>query len=330
MLKIGVIGAGHLGKIHIRQIKEIPAYQLTGFYDSDPATAEAVSAEMQIKAYPSIEELIKDVDVVDVVVPTLFHYDCVTAALKQSKHVFVEKPLASNVNEAKNLVALAREANVKTQVGHVERFNPAFLAIKDKCDAPMFIEAHRLAQFNPRGTDVSVVLDLMIHDIDIVLSLVKSGVKRISASGVAVVSETPDIANARIEFDNGCVANLTASRISLKNMRKVRLFQKDAYISIDMLTQKAEVVRIKEAVLGESQDGNTFSMVIDMGENKPKRQIYLETPEVKANNAIRMELTTFADAIMNNQPTRVTIEDGAKALEVAHKVIEKISLIHTA
>ncbi|HXB12831.1 MAG TPA: Gfo/Idh/MocA family oxidoreductase, partial [Bacteroidia bacterium] len=301
-----------------------------GFYDSDAQTAKTVSAEMQVKAYDSIAELIKDVDVVDVVVPTLYHYDCVTAALKQSKHVFVEKPLASSITEAKNLVALAREANVKTQVGHVERFNPAFLAIKDKTDAPMFIEAHRLAQFNPRGTDVSVVLDLMIHDIDIVLSMVKSGVKRISASGVAVVSETPDIANARIEFDNGCVANLTASRISLKNMRKVRLFQKDAYISIDMLTQKAEVVRIKEAVEGASPDGNAFSMVIDMGENKPKKQIYLETPEVKANNAIRMELSTFADAILNNQPTRVTIEDGAKALEVAHKIIEKISLIHTA
>jgi predicted dehydrogenase len=328
MLKIGVIGAGHLGKIHIRQIKEIPQYQLIGFYDANPEVAETVAAELQVKIYDDFDQLISEVDVVDVVVPTIHHYDYVMAALKQSKHVFVEKPLAGTVAEAKNLVALAQEANVKTQVGHVERFNPAFLAIKDKCDNPMFIEAHRLAQFNPRGTDVSVVLDLMIHDIDIVLSLVKSGVKRISASGVAVVSDTPDIANARIEFDNGCVANLTASRISLKNMRKVRMFQKDAYISIDMLTQKTEMVRMKD--LPENGTPDPQAMMIDMGPNKPRKQIYLEMPPVSPNNAIRMELATFAESIINKLPTRVTIEDGAKALEVAHKVIEKISLIHAA
>lgn len=325
MLKIGVVGAGHLGKIHLRQIKEIPEYQLVGFYDSNPAAASAVSAELQVVAFPSMDELINAVDVVDVVVPTLHHYECVMAALKKSKHVFVEKPLAENVAEAKNLVALAHEANVKTQVGHVERFNPAFIAIKDMCDNPMFIEAHRLAQFNPRGTDVSVVLDLMIHDIDIVLSLVKSGVKRISASGVPIVSSTPDIANARIEFDNGCVANLTASRISLKKMRKIRMFQKDAYISVDMLTHKTEVVRIKDVVEGQEHDPR--SMVIDFGNDGKKKQIYLEMPEIAPNNAIKMELSTFAEAIKNNSQTVVTIEDGAKALEVAHKVIEKIKLI---
>jgi len=325
MLKIGVIGAGHLGKIHIKQIKEIPAYQLVGFYDSDASVASAVSAELQVEAYTSLTELISSVDVVDVVVPTIYHYDCVTAALKKSKHVFVEKPLAGKLSEAKRLVSLASEANVKTQVGHVERFNPAFIAVKNMCDNPMFIEAHRLAQFNPRGTDVSVILDLMIHDIDIVLSLVKSGVKRISASGVPIVSSTPDIANARIEFDNGCVANLTASRISMKKMRKIRMFQKDAYISVDMLMHKAEVVRIKDAAEGNEND--PAAMTIDFGKDRAKKQIYLETPEVIANNAIKTELATFADAIINNRPTVVTMEDGAKALEVAHKIIDKINLI---
>lgn len=328
MLKIGVIGAGHLGKIHLKQIKEIPAYHLVGFYDSDAKVAETVAAEMQVPAFHSMEELIKAVDVVDVVVPTLYHYDCVTAAIKQSKHVFVEKPLANTLEEGRKLVDLAREANVKTQVGHVERFNPAFLAVKDKCDHPMFIEGHRLAQFNPRGTDVSVVLDLMIHDIDIILSLVKSNVKKISASGVAVVSESPDIANARIEFDNGCVANLTASRISLKNMRKLRLFQKDAYISIDMLAHKTEVVRIKD-VVGNDDQASMFAMVIEVGKNNKKKQIILDNPAVVPNNAIRMELSTFAESIINNHPTRVTIEDGMKAMDVAYKVIEKINYLHT-
>jgi len=327
MLKIGVIGAGHLGKIHIKQIKEIPAFQLIGFFDSDATVCQSVSAELQVKAFSSMEELIKAVDVVDIVVPTIYHFECAMAAIKQSKHVFIEKPLAGTVAEAKSLVALANEANVKAQVGHVERFNPAFLAVSDKCDHPMFIEAHRLAQFNPRGTDVSVVLDLMIHDIDIILSVVKSDVKRVSASGVAIVSETPDIANARIEFDNGCVANLTASRISLKNMRKIRMFQKDAYISVDMLAHKTEVVKIKDVANDAPLD--PFSMTIEVGKDKKKKQIYLEQPAIHANNAIRMELSTFADSIVNNLPTRVTIEDGAKALEVAYKVIEKINFLQT-
>ena len=327
MLKIGVLGAGHLGKIHIRQIKELPVYQLVGFYDSDPAVCKTVSEELNVEAFPTALDLIKAVDVVDVVVPTIAHHDYVTAALRQFKHVFIEKPLATNTTEAKALVALAREANVKTQVGHVERFNPALLAVRDKVDSPMFIEAHRLAVFNPRGTDVSVILDLMIHDIDIVLSLVKSDVKRISASGVSIVSDTPDIANARIEFDNGCVANLTSSRISLKNMRKIRMFQKDAYISIDLMTHKTEIVRIKELGENEEPEGGMFNMVIEPANSKTKKQIYMENAPVTPNNAIRMELEEFAKAILNDTPTWVTIEEGAKALHVANRVIEKINFI---
>ncbi|HTB31531.1 MAG TPA: Gfo/Idh/MocA family oxidoreductase [Bacteroidia bacterium] len=325
MLKIGVIGAGHLGKIHLKQIREIPQYELSGFFDSDPEVAKTVSREMNVHAFPSVLELIKNVDVVDVVVPTIAHCEYATIALRQFKHVFIEKPLAGTVEEAKALVSLAREANVKTQVGHVERFNPAFLAVKDRCDNPMFIEAHRLAVFNPRGTDVSVILDLMIHDIDIVLSLVKSDIKRISASGVSVVSDTPDIANARIEFDNGCVANLTSSRISLKNMRKIRMFQKDAYISMDLLSHKTEVVKIKE--MSDDEDEGMFSMVIDQGNGRPKKQLALENPPVVPNNAIRMELSEFAESIIHNKPTIVTIEDGAKALDTANKIIERINFI---
>ena len=226
MLKIGVLGAGHLGKIHLRLIKEIPQYELVGFYDPNPESAAKVSEEYETHAFESVQALIDACDVIDIVTPTLSHYECAAQAIKNSRHIFIEKPVTNTIEEAKSLMHLAEEANVKVQVGHVERFNPAFTAAQPYFNKPMFIEGHRLAQFNPRGTDVSVVLDLMIHDIDIILSVVKSNIKRISASGVAVVSDTPDIANARIEFDNGCVANLTASRISMKNMRKSRFFPK--------------------------------------------------------------------------------------------------------
>lgn len=321
MLKIGVLGAGHLGKIHIRLIKEIPGYQLVGFFDPDPEISAKVSAEFGIKAYGSAADLIDKCDVLDIVTPTLYHYDLAVLALRKSKHIFIEKPLTHTVTEGKSLVQLAKEANVKVQVGHVERFNPAFLAAKSILDEPMFIETHRLAQFNPRGTDVSVILDLMIHDIDIVLSLVKANIRRISASGVAVVSETPDIANARIEFDNGAVANLTASRISLKNMRKSRFFRKDAYISVDFLEKKVSIVRMKNV---EGPVDDPFAMLIDLGAGKGKKQIWFESPNVDPTNAIKMELETFGDAIRNNTKPLVPIEDGFAALEVAHKIIEQL------
>ena len=247
MIRIGVLGAGHLGKIHIKLLKQIPEFELVGFFDPNKKKTAKAEEEFGIKSFESIQQLVAEVDAVDVVTPTLSHYECAALALKNSKHVFVEKPITNTVEEAKDLIRLAEEANVKVQVGHVERFNPAFIAARPYCKHPMFIESHRLAQFNPRGTDVSVVLDLMIHDIDIILSMVNSNVKQISASGVAVVSDTPDIANARIEFDNGCVANLTSSRISMKNMRKSRFFQKDAYISVDFLDKVCEVVKMKNA-----------------------------------------------------------------------------------
>ncbi|MDF2436716.1 MAG: oxidoreductase [Bacteroidota bacterium] len=321
MIKIGVLGAGHLGKIHIRLLKEIDRYQLIGFYDPDKENAAAVEKEFGIKYFESIDELISEVDAVDIVTPTITHYDCASKAIKKSKHVFIEKPVTNTIEEAKSLIGLSKEANVKVQVGHVERFNPAFIAGKSYCSNPMFIETHRLAQFNPRGTDVSVVLDLMIHDIDIILSVVKSNIKRISASGVAVVSESPDICNARVEFDNGCVANLTASRISMKNMRKSRFFQKDAYISIDFLDKKVDVIRLKN-IEGEA---DPLAVTIDLG-NKGSKQIYFENPDISPTNAIKMELETFADSIISNTTPRVSIDDGYKALDVAYKIIDKMKV----
>jgi predicted dehydrogenase len=322
MLKIGVLGAGHLGKIHIKCIKEIKDYKLIGFNDPDDANAEKVEKEFGVKRFLSLDELVDAVDVVDIVTPTVSHFDCASTALRKFRHVFIEKPIVTTLEEAKELIKIAGEANVKVQVGHVERFNPAFLAAEPYFNKPMFIETHRLAQFNPRGTDVPVILDLMIHDIDIILSVVNSNIRKISASGVAVVSDTPDIANARIEFDNGCVANLTASRISIKNMRKSRFFQRDAYISVDFLTKELEVVRIKDA----DKSGNVpMGFMLDLGPGKGSKQISFTKPEIKPTNAIRAELESFYNAITTNTVPSVTINDGYSALEVAHKVIEKIN-----
>ncbi len=322
MIKIGILGAGHLGKIHIRLLKEIENFEVIGFYDANPEAAKLVEQEFEIKCFDSIEELLDLVDAVDIVTPTITHYTCASKAIKKSKHIFIEKPVTNTIEEAKTLIGLSKEANVKVQVGHVERFNPAFMAAREYCSNPMFIETHRLAQFNPRGTDVSVVLDLMIHDIDIILSVVKSNIKRISASGVAVVSDTPDIANARIEFDNGCVANLTASRISMKNMRKSRFFQKDAYISVDFLDKKVDVISLKNV----EGDIDPLAVTIDLGKDKGSKQIFFENPIISPTNAIKMELEAFANSIINNTTPLVSIDDGYKALDVAYKIIEKMKI----
>ncbi|WP_370390896.1 Gfo/Idh/MocA family protein [uncultured Winogradskyella sp.] len=318
MLKAGVLGAGHLGKIHLRLLQQSNKYDLVGFYDADEENAKRVIDEFGYRYFKTIDELIEAVDVVDIVTPTLSHYECAKKAIKKGKHIFIEKPITNTVEEAETIRTLVAEHGVKGQVGHVERFNPAFLAVKDKIENPMFIETHRLAEFNPRGTDVPVVLDLMIHDIDIILSVVNSPIKHISASGVSVVSETPDIANARLEFKNGCVANLTASRISLKNMRKTRFFQRDAYISVDFLEKKCEVVKMKDA----PENPGDFDMILQNAEGI-KKQIYFDNPTVESNNAILDELETFADAINNNTKPIVTLHDGTEALRIATMVINQ-------
>jgi predicted dehydrogenase len=322
MLRIGVLGAGHLGKIHIKCIQQISDFQLVGFFDPDEENSKKVSIDFGIKSFGSISELINAVDVVDIVTPTISHFSCASESLKKSKHVFIEKPIVTTPAEAEVLIDLAREANVKVQVGHVERFNPAFIAAQSSIKNPMFIESHRLAQFNPRGTDVPVVLDLMVHDIDIILSVVRSPIRKISASGVAIVSDTPDITNARIEFDNGCVANLTASRISLKNMRKARFFQKDAYITVDFLEKKSEIVRLKEI---DSEPDDPMAMVLDLGKGKGMKQIIFEKPDIQPSNAIMAELQSFYQAISTNQTPPVTIEDGYNVLLLAHQILEKVN-----
>jgi predicted dehydrogenase len=317
MLKAGVLGAGHLGKIHLRLLQQSSKYELIGFYDANPEYAKKIADEFGYTYFDTIDALIDAVDVIDIVTPTLSHHECAKRAITKGKHVFIEKPITNTVEEAEELIALSKEYNVKGQVGHVERFNPAFTAVKDKINSPMFIETHRLAEFNPRGTDVPVVLDLMIHDIDAILSVVGSKVKQINASGVSVISNSPDIANARLEFENGCVANLTSSRISMKNMRKSRFFQRDAYISVDFLEKKVEVVKMKDA----PKDADEYAMILQNAEGV-KKQIYFENPDIAQNNAILDELETFADAINNDTTPIVSLEQGTEALRVAIQIIE--------
>lgn len=321
MLKIGVFGAGHLGKIHLAQWQEIENVKLIGFYDPNDSQAATAIAQFQIPRYTDIDQFIEDVDAVDIVTPTISHFEVAKRCLQGGKHVFIEKPLAHTLQEGLELVDLVKEANVKCQVGHVERYNPAFLALGEQTLQPMFIEAHRLAQFNPRGTDVSVILDLMIHDIDIVLHTVKSPVRRISASGVAVLSENADIANARIEFDNGCVANLTSSRISLKKMRKMRIFQRDAYIGVDFLDKKTEIIRLKDG----NQEQGMMDFPIDLGNGETKI-ISVEIPEPEPINAIRAELAEFSRCILEDKPVRVSVYDGYQAMDVAHQILKKMSM----
>jgi len=322
MLKAGVIGAGHLGKIHLKLLDQSAKYELVGFYDADPKASEKIKSEFGYHSFTSQEELIASCDVVDVVTPTMYHFDCAKDVLEAGKHLFIEKPITHSVEEAETIRELAKKHSVRGQVGHVERFNPAFTAVSKQILNPMFIESHRLAEFNPRGTDVSVVLDLMIHDIDAILSVVDSKVKTVTANGVSVISNTPDIANARIEFENGCVANLTASRISMKNMRKTRFFQKDAYISVDFLEKKSEIVKMKDA----PEIPDDFAMILTNAEGV-KKQIYFENPEIEANNAILDELESFAEAINNNTTPIVSLRQGTEALRVAMQVIENFKTI---
>lgn len=318
MLKVGVFGVGHLGKFHLNNWKEIEGVKLVGFFDPNNENAKQVTEQYGLKRYMDEDKLMDACDIIDVIAPTDHHFQICMQAIRKGKHVFVEKPLAHTIQEGRDIVNMVREANIKLQVGHVERFNPAYLAIKDMPLNPMFIEVHRLAQFNPRGTEVSVILDLMIHDIDIILSLVKSDVKHISASGVAVMTETPDIANVRIEFNNGCVANLTSSRISMKKMRKMRLFQKDAYLGIDFLEKKTEIIKLKQP-----DDTNVFSFDIETSHGK--KTIAIANPSIQPLNAIKLELESFVDAIINNKPTVVSEIDGFLAMEVAHQILDKIN-----
>jgi predicted dehydrogenase len=317
MLKVGVFGVGHLGKYHLNNWKEISEVELVGFFDPSNEHALEVEKTYGLKRFMDEEALIAACDIIDVVTPTHLHFPVCEMAIKMGKNIFVEKPMANTIEEGKAIVNMVKEANVKLQVGHVERFNPAFTALKDLTLNPLFIEVHRLAQFNPRGTEVSVILDLMIHDIDIILSIVKSDVKSISASGVAVLTDTPDIANVRIEFNNGCVANLTSSRISMKKMRKIRLFQKDAYIGIDFLEKNTEIIKLQ-------QPDDTAAFSFDIETHQGTKTISINNPVIEQGNAIKAELSSFVHAILNDETPVVNEMDGYLAMEVAHQILEKI------
>ena len=315
MLKVGVVGCGHLGKIHIKLLIQSKNYSLSGIYDSNSKISELAALDFKCKAYQTFESMLEEIDVLDIVTPTPSHYEYAKIAIEKGIHVFIEKPVCSNIFESNELINISKSHNVKIQVGHVERFNPAYTAVEKNINKPMFIESHRLSKFNPRGTDVSVVLDLMIHDIDIILNSVKSNVKQISSSSVSVISDSPDIANARIEFENGCVANLTASRVSLKNMRKTRFFQSGKYISIDFLNKESEVVEI------DDESSGIPVMTLELNNGKQKR-IYFNKPTILENNAILDELDSFANSIKNNTKPKVDIADGHNALEIALRIID--------
>lgn len=318
MLKVGVFGTGHLGKFHLNNWKLIRDAEVVGFYDPSNQTAAEVIDKFKIKRFTDPDELLDTCDAADIIAPTPEHFNLCERAIRKGKHVFVEKPLANDMTEARTLLKLVKESNIKLQVGHVERFNPAFLALAGIPLYPMFIEVHRLAEFNPRGTEVSVILDLMIHDIDIILHIVNSEVKNIYSSGVAVMTDTPDIANVRMEFNNGCVANLTSSRISMKKMRKMRIFQKDAYIGIDFLNKKSEIISLNHS--GSSGEGFSFDIETMNG----IKSILVQNPQVPEINAIRMELERFTESVLQNKPTVVSEMDGYRAMDIAHQILQKI------
>lgn len=313
-IKLGIVGLGHLGKIHLQNALKVEAFEIVGIFDIHEKTVNEQAEKYQLKAFSSYESLLNEVDAVDIVSATSAHFDLAIKAIENNKHVFVEKPITSTLQQAIQLTeALKKKPFVKMQVGHVERFNPAYLAVKNRTLQPKFIEIHRLSMFNPRGNDVSVVMDLMIHDLDLLLKIVQSNVKNIDANGVAIVCETEDICNARIEFENGCVANVTASRLSMKQMRKMRLFQNDAYISLDFLNKKTEIITLENAI-----DGEDDNLIIDNG--KTKKKIGIEMPDSPPINAIETELSYFANAIIHNKEPEVTAFDGLKAIDLAEKI----------
>lgn len=317
MIKVGIVGVGHLGEIHLKLILSSINFDLIGFYETNQEKSDLISKKYQVKSFKSLEDLSENVQAVIISTPTIHHHEIATFFLKNNIHVFIEKPITTNVKEANELVQLAKDNNLVGQVGHVERFNGAFTAVENLLN-PMFIEAHRLSNYPARGTDVSVILDLMIHDIDIILSIVKSKVSNVSANGTKIISSSPDIANARIEFENGCVANLTASRISLKKMRKMRIFQSDSYVSIDFDKSKSEIVSIVDY-----DNNDKYAMTIHNSDGVEK-EIKIKSLENLSKNSIIEEHNDFAYAINNKLKPKVTFETGKMALELAFIILRKI------
>ncbi|HEX9829683.1 MAG TPA: Gfo/Idh/MocA family oxidoreductase [Bacteroidota bacterium] len=317
-IKIGVIGTGHLGSLHAKMFSVMDSVEFAGVYDMDSGKAERVAAQYGTASHKSLAELLEKVDAVSIAATTKAHYELAMQAVERSIHVFMEKPITETIEQATKLVQAAEAKKLKLQVGHIERFNSALMALEPYTIAPLFIESHRLAQFNPRGSDVSVVHDLMIHDIDLILSLVRSPVQRIDANGVAVVSDSVDIANARLQFKNGCVANVTASRISQNKMRKMRLFQHDSYISIDFSQGVSEVFRLVD----EGDRGLKPTLMLgQIEQGKRKRLIVYEQPDIKEVNALEYELISFVESVRDGKEPLVTGKDGLQALEVAQEIV---------
>lgn len=324
-IKIGLLGLGHLGKSHLKVLKEICSedarIKLKGIFDIDKAKNELISNENNFEVNESIDELLDKINTAIIVTPTSTHYEIAKKTILKDINTFIEKPVSETSDQANKLLALSAGRKIKIQIGHIERFNSAILALDSYRIAPMFIETHRLAQFNPRGTDVSVIQDLMIHDIDIILNLVKSKVKSIDANGVAIITNKIDIANTRIKFENGCVANITASRISQNKMRKMRLFQKSAYISIDFLQNTSEVFRLAD---GEAPQNDNSIALTEFIQNEKKVKIFYERPSVENINSLKYELNKFFQSILTDTEPIVTLTDGLQALEVANEIIREI------
>lgn len=319
MLKIGVIGAGYLGKIHLKLLNQSKKFELVGFYDSNLGLGKKIQNEFGYTYFSNFYDLLTQIQVLDIVTPTISHFFHAKQAIEHHLHFFIEKPVTKTLEEVDELIGLTQKNNLKVQVGHVERFNSAFLASIPFIKHPKFIESHRLTKFNPRGTDVPVVLDLMIHDLDIVLSVIDSNIRKIDANGASVMNKSPDIANARIEFENGTIANFTTSRISMKNMRKCRFFQQDAYISVDFLKKKTEIIRLKST----PENIDSFDLIVENTKRK-KNQILFEYPKILPNNAILDELESFYDSIVKNTPIKVSLAQARNVLQIALAVMQKI------
>lgn len=318
-IKLAVIGTGHLGRIHTMLWKKNPDIEFVGIYDADENRAKVISEEFETKYFLSLNDLKNNVDAVTIASPTVTHYEIAEDFLNNGIHCFIEKPITANYKEGLNLIELSKNKNLIIQVGHVERFNPAIAALSNLNIDPLFIEAHRLSQFRPRAIDVSVIHDLMIHDIDIVLSIVRSKVSKIDANGVAVLTNTPDICNARLTFENGAVANLTASRISSNQMRKMRIFQKDAYISIDFGKPDVDIFRLYEEGT-EPKDYNPTTLLGSIEAGIKNKNIYFEKPNIPEMNAIAEEQKAFIDSIQKGMDVKVTAEDATEALRIAEEI----------
>lgn len=319
MIKIGIIGVGHLGKIHLKCLLNIPEFEITGFYDINPIVSAAIENEFGIKPFSSADDLISNSEAVDIVTPTVSHYTIAAKALRSSKHIFLEKPLVATSSEASKLAVFAREANVVIQVGHVERFNPAFLAAKPHLKQPVYISSRRTSSFNSRGTEVSVVLDLMIHDIDLVQSLIKANIKKVYATGLSILSDSADTASARIVFDNGSVADFFVSRIAQKAERNTLFYERNSYVNVDYLEKTASMVRFPKQEKIKIEQPYTGRFLYEL--NNPG---LIEIPVVQ-NNAIEEELRAFAGAIEKGTSSPVTFNDGYTALETAIRVNEQVN-----